>query len=192
MPMNWELEENIRLTTPRLVLRPLTVGDDDAMYALIAHDRDVLRYFIMPYAEERSGFTMERSIEACRAGKKHILALVEKETDEVCGMMLMCSAPNPVFNACEVGYALGRKFQRRGLCAEALKAFTEYLFSKGVHKVFCACIAENTASRRVMEKCGMTYEGSRKDEIFYRGRYWDTDVFYRLAPEHGKPSSVQP
>ena len=38
----------------------------------------------------------------------------------------------------------------------------------------------NIASNRVMEKCGMIYEGTRKDDLYYHDRYWDVMYYYLL------------
>ena len=181
--MSWVYEPELTLLTPRVRLRPLTVDDDQAIFRRIAHDREVLNYFIMDYAEDEARFSMARSIEICNKSRKHILALESRESGEVMGMLLMCSAPDPVFNGCELGLALGREYQRQGFGSEATRAFMDYLFRMGVHKVWAGCISENEASRRTLEKCGMRFEGVRKDEIFYRGRYWDECVYYRLETD---------
>ena len=60
-----------------------------------------------------------------------------------------------------------------------------FLFETGVHKVVACHIVENTASGRVMEKCGMKYEGRKIDDIFHRGRYNDTLNYYIINEGDG-------
>mgnify|MGYP002520461547 CR=1 FL=1 len=45
---------------------------------------------------------------------------------------------------------------------------------------------ENLASRRVMEKCGMTFEGIRRRARFVKGAYVDVGVCAILAEEYSK------
>ena len=67
--------------------------------------------------------------------------------------------------------------------SEALKAMIDLLFASGVHKVNACHIPENIASGRVMEKCGMKYEGRKIDDLFYHGHYWDTLNYYIINEE---------
>ena len=99
-------------------------------------------------------------IEAFRQTRKYILAIVLKESGEVIGNILQCNGTNRYMNTVEVGYAIGKKYWNKGYMSEALKAMIDLLFESGVHKVNACHIPENIASGRVMEKCGMKYEGS--------------------------------
>ena len=56
----------------------------------------------------------------------------------------------------------------RGYATAALSCAIRALFSGGFSRVVCGAFEENTASRRVMEKCGMVRAG-REEAIEYRG-----------------------
>lgn len=59
----------------------------------------------------------------------------------------------------EVGYWLGREFWGKGIATEALKQFLGLITARPLH----AHIAKkNTASRRVLEKCGFIVIGETK------------------------------
>lgn len=59
----------------------------------------------------------------------------------------------------EIGYHVGEKFTRKGYAAEALKAFLPVMMKKfGLGEVLGICVAENTASRKLMERCGFKLE----------------------------------
>ena len=68
----------------------------------------------------------------------------------------------------ELGYVIHPDWQRRGYMTEALIAAIEALFRMGYKTVRAGFFEGNDASRRVMEKSGMTPTG-RSDEIEYRG-----------------------
>ena len=174
--------EKQTLESERLILRPLTIDDQEAIFNNINHDKDVLKCFLDKYCETLEEMNLERTISFCKASKRYLFAIVTKKTNEVIGMMLECSSPNGYMPSVEVGYALGKAHWNKGYGSEALGLFIDFLFSLDIHKVTASCFVENIASRRVMEKTGMVYEGRRKDEIFYHDQFHDCDVFYLLNP----------
>lgn len=68
----------------------------------------------------------------------------------------------------EIGYVVHPEYQGRGYASEAVKAVLGELRETGFRKVSAGYFAENEASRRVMEKCGMK-PVERTDEEEYRG-----------------------
>ncbi len=59
----------------------------------------------------------------------------------------------------EIGYHIGQRFTRKGYACEAVKAFLPAIMRLyGLDHVMGVCVAENLASRRVMEKCGFVKE----------------------------------
>lgn len=68
----------------------------------------------------------------------------------------------PVDEGCEVGYHIGKEYTGRGYATEALTAFlADIMEKKKLAQVWGICVAENVASKKVMEKCGfhLEYEG---------------------------------
>ena len=68
----------------------------------------------------------------------------------------------PVEDGWEIGYHIAKKHTGKGYAAEAVKAFLPVLMKEHhLNRVIGICVAENYASRRVMEKCGFVkqYEG---------------------------------
>ena len=62
----------------------------------------------------------------------------------------------------EIGYHIAKQFTGQGYATEAVKAFLSAMAQKlNIKEVYGICLAENTASIRVLEKCGFTqiYEG---------------------------------
>lgn len=66
----------------------------------------------------------------------------------------------PMENALfEVGYHIAKDYTNKGYATEAMKAFLgEIMQKKQLDKVYGICVAENTASRKVMEKLGFLLE----------------------------------
>lgn len=67
--------------------------------------------------------------------------------------------PSPrIDGGTEVGYALKPPFWGRGYATEMTKAMLEIAFGLGMTRVIGITLASNAASRRVMEKNGMSFE----------------------------------
>ena len=59
----------------------------------------------------------------------------------------------------ELGYRLMRRFWGRGYATEGACALVEKAFTDwGIDRVVAATLVDNTASQRVMEKCGLRFE----------------------------------
>ena len=170
------------IETDRLILRPPEESDAAPVFYRIKHDREVLRYYVDRYLERVEEADLSGMIASCRERGIYCFIMELKSDHTVIGMLNQCSVPNEYFPAMELGYALGKDYWNRGYCTEAMKAVTEFLFTKGVHKITCCHITENTASGRVMQKSGMKYEGIRKSELYYHGKYWDMANYYLLNP----------
>ena len=63
----------------------------------------------------------------------------------------------------EIGYHIAKQFTGHGYATEAVKAFLPAMAKKlNIKEVYGICLAENTASVRVLEKCGFVqvYQGA--------------------------------
>ena len=63
----------------------------------------------------------------------------------------------------EAGWHIGSRYTKKGYATEAVAAFLPVIMRQlGIDRISGICAAENTASRRVMEKCGFIpeYEGN--------------------------------
>ena len=176
-----EFLENTVLEADRLILRPLHLKDKTAIFRNINHDREVLNYFIDTYAEKEEDFPFENMLERFRKNQMYAFAIVLKENDEVIGEIFQCSKPSAVEHTVEIGYAIGRSYWNRGYTSEAMKLMIGFMFEVGIHKVVACHLEGNEASGKVMQKCGMIFEGIRKDAVYYRDRYWDTCNYYILS-----------
>ena len=85
----------------------------------------------------------------------------------------------------EVGYVLSREFWHRGLATEALAVILSFAFHElSLHRVEARFFAGNTASLRVMEKNGMTFEGYWRDALLVKGAYRTVGVCAMLEEEY--------
>ena len=88
-----------------------------------------------------------------------------------------------------LGYFIRPDLWNRGLATEAAMAALDFIFAGNACRVSAACLAENLASRRVLEKCGMRQEGLLKKHTWHDGQWKDCAVYAVLKEEYlgGQP-----
>ena len=84
----------------------------------------------------------------------------------------------------EVGFSVDKGWQGRGFATEALRKVLAYLTeNEGISCVTAWCAAENTGSRRVLEKAGMKLIHTEKDGLVVREKTYDKLIFAYHATE---------
>jgi len=162
------------LETPRLHMRRMLPGDSRDMFEY-AKNPDVTKYLLWEcHSSEKYTRAYLNSVQRFyRKGCFFDWALIYKETGRMIGTCGFASLDEK--NRCgEVGYVVNPAYRGCGIAAEAASRVIEYGFDElGLVRIQARFIAENTASRRVMEKCGMTFEGISRSAIFLKGRFVD-------------------
>jgi ribosomal-protein-alanine N-acetyltransferase len=79
-----------------------------------------------------------------------------------------------------MGYFTYPKYWNNGYVTEASQRILEFAFCENnVYRVVTGCLAENTGSEKVMQKCGMIKEAEHKDWEWHEGKM-KTRLEYRL------------
>ncbi|MCQ2505537.1 MAG: GNAT family N-acetyltransferase, partial [Saccharofermentans sp.] len=91
-------------------------------------------------------------------------------------------------NLAEIEYCIGVAFQGKGYATEAAKAVIAYGFEHiNLHRVQICCRDVNEASRNVILKCGLTYEGTERDYFWRDDHYEGKMIFSILREEFEEP-----
>lgn len=86
----------------------------------------------------------------------------------------------------EIGYWLGQPFWNKGITSDILKSFCNYLFNNYDFNRLTANVFEgNTASEKVLLKCGFQLEGTLKKSVFKWNIFIDQYI-YGLLKENFK------
>jgi RimJ/RimL family protein N-acetyltransferase len=177
---------HVILETPRLLLRQFTEHDVDNLFDLNS-DPEVMRYLTGGRPTPRDvirdeiiPFHLEVYKRFDRLGT---WAAESAATGEFLGWFHLRAGPGADITNVELGYRLRRSTWNKGYATEGSRALISIAFTDlGVERVFADTMTVNTASRRVMEKCGLTlvrttsYEGRDPIEGSEHG-----DVEYALT-----------
>lgn len=106
-----------------------------------------------------------------------------KENDQYIGNVGLINV-NMLHNHADISYYIDTSYRNRGLTTEAAKEMLNLGFGVfGFEKISGLCLTVNPASRRVMEKIGMTYEGTLRNDLLKDGVYYDIDHLSILRDE---------
>jgi [ribosomal protein S5]-alanine N-acetyltransferase len=146
------------IETARLRLRPPCIDDSSAIFREYAQDPDVTRYLVWrPHQSESETVAfLERSENTWNDNNTFPWVIECRESGRLMGMI----EARMTMHGIEIGYVLAKAHWGKGYMTEALQAVIEWGFEEdSVFRVWAYCNVENGASRRVMEKAGMQYEG---------------------------------
>jgi len=150
------------LVTPRLRLRRFTPEDAELLVALDA-DPLVMRYVSRGIATPRNRIVDEilpRWIAGYRPGSCIGYWAAERLGDGRFVGWLHLRPDRFVTEDMELGYRLRRHDWGAGLATEGSIALLDRAFRReGIDTVSARTLERNAASRRVMEKCGLIYDG---------------------------------
>ena len=77
-----------------------------------------------------------------------------------------------------LGYWIGQKVAGQGLGTAAVRAMVAWAFEDlNLHRVEAACVPDNAASRRVLEKAGFQLEGRARAYLKINGAWADHLLF---------------
>ena len=152
------------LETERLILRPFTEDDAQALYAYASH----------PEVGPPAGWKPHESVEESREVIRTIflpsdtLAVVRRADGRLIGSAGFVDRHRTELGTPseEIGYSLARDCWGQGLIPEAVRAIIRHAFTQLDYQALWAAYYDgNRKSKRVMLKCGMTYHLSRIEPV---------------------------
>ena len=171
-----------QIETPRLLLRSWRDEDLDA-YARMCADPEVMRYLPSTLTCEQSEQQIAKFVRHWEERGFGLWAVEIRETGAFAGFVgLQHSEDWPEGeHKTEVGWRLDRSYWGQGLATEGALASLHYGFEDlGLERIISITLPENVASRRVMEKSGLSLRGEARwrgfDVVWYdiSRREWET------------------
>lgn len=180
-----------QIHSERLILEDLTEEDLENIRR-IARNPDVMRYVLvwLENDEQISTFLNRAIDESKRADRMaYVLAARITGSGEFAGLTFLEIDPE-LKSTGEVGVVLLPEYQAYGYGKEILRKYLEFGFrTLSLHRVYGKCDELNSASARMMEQCGLTYEGTIREHVWLRDHWRSTRYYGMLAGEY---DSIQP
>lgn len=161
------------------------MGDYPAWAELRASSRD----FLVPWEplwapDELSRASFRRRIRHymrdLREDVGYALFVFDAGTSDLVGGLTLCNVRRGVTQSCTLGYWVGAEFANRGYMTAAVQAVVPFVFdSLELHRLEAACLPDNTASTRLLERVGFKREGLARRYLRING-VWQDHVLYAL------------
>lgn len=162
------------ISTERLQLRSLSRNDTDAIVEMLTNEEIIQTFMVPDFQSRNEAVKMFDILKQRSVSDAHFVYGVYLN-DRIIGFMNDVDIRGTEI---EIGYVIHPTQKNKGFATEMLSAAIQTLFSMGYSVVSAGAFEENTASRRVMEKCGML-RIAREEDIAYRGGIHHC-IFYEI------------
>jgi ribosomal-protein-alanine N-acetyltransferase len=166
-----------------LYLRPAQGVDYPAWAAL----REASREFLTPWEPSwpaddltRAAFRrrLKRQADEIARDEAYSFLIFEDGSDNLLGGITIGGVRRGVAQAATLGYWIGAPYARRGHMTRAVAAGVAFSFSSlRLHRIEAACIPDNIASARVLERNGFQKEGFARAYLRINGAWRDHLLF---------------
>lgn len=162
-----------------VTLRPLTMADAPRLAGLANNEKVSINLrdgFPNPYTLADA----ERFIGMClKHDPAQVLAI--EFNGEYAGNIGLYPGEDVYRKSAEIGYFIGEPYWGRGIMTRAVILMVEYGFRNfDIVRIHTGVFEYNTASQRVLEKCGFKKEGVFEKSVYKNNRLWD-EVRYALV-----------
>ena len=162
------------------------------MYGDWASDEEVTRYLLWTAhkSQEETESLLKSWIEDYKNAAAYLWCIEWKETAEPIGSIGVTKMIEQA-QLVELGYFISRRYWHQGIATEAVQAVMDFFFDEvGVNRVESRHDPRNPYSGKVMEACGMRYEGTRIEADFNNSGICD-EVLYGLTRKQRAEAQVR-
>jgi [ribosomal protein S5]-alanine N-acetyltransferase len=173
-----------------VTLRAPQSGDYAEWSALRERSRD----FLVPWEPTwppddltRSAFRrrLKRYAEDQRSDAAYAFLIFRNDDNAMVGGLTLANIRRGVAQAGSIGYWVGAPFTKKGYMTAAVRALIPYSFAAlRLHRLEAACIPNNAASIRLLEKTGFTREGYARGYLCINGVWQDHLLYGRVKADN--------
>lgn len=173
-----------KLETKRLLLRPFLLADAPEVNVL-AGNYEVYKTTLNvphPYSEEMAvAWISEHDHDLVLRNLYH-WAVINRDTGKLMGCISLGFNTKRIL--AEIGYWFGEPYWNQGFGTEASVCVIRFGFETlGLNRIYGRFFANNPASGKIMEKCGMKFEGRLRDDQIKDGAFIDVNYYGILREE---------
>lgn len=176
-----------------LVIRPPLVSD----YSAWAELRALSRAHLTPWEPvwARDDLTRQMYRRRLRAYARDVREdvsyayfITDARSEALVGGITLSNVRRGSSQTCALGYWIGKPYAGQGRMTEAVYALLPFAYRVlRLHRVEAACMPNNFASMRVLEKNGFVREGLARQYLKINGVWEDHVLFASLSPEPDTP-----
>jgi [ribosomal protein S5]-alanine N-acetyltransferase len=173
-----------QIETKRLILRKLTMDDIDDIYEYACLP-DMTTYLIWhPHKGKQESADFVKFTWGQLQEQISIIWGIElKEEKKIIGTIDLRKW-NTVDRCGDTGYGIAPKYWSRGITSEALDSVINFGFGfLLLNRIEAHCEEANKGSWKVMEKCGMKFEGVLREKVFIKDRFRTMKMYSILRNE---------
>lgn len=182
--------ESLTLTTERLIMRPFTPEDTEAVYAA-CQDPDIQRWTVVPSPYTRADaelFTGELCPSGWQDDTMYNFAVVLRDGGQLVGALGVNRRVLP--GTYEVGYWTAKEHRGSGYMTEAVRAAARWAFTAlAADRFEWRAEIGNTPSRAVALRAGFRMEGEQRSALLNKGVLYDTWNGALLPADLGLPGT---
>ena len=175
----------MNLYSDNLILRLFAI-DDAKRVRELAGDYDIAKttlHIPYPYPEDAAETWIKRTHEAAEKGSLYAFAVVRELDSELLGAISLGIVPE--YKRAELAYWMGKPYWGHGYTTEAASRLVKFGFEElDLNRIYAFAFSTNPASSRVMQKIGMTYEGTLVQHVRKRDEYYDLVAYGILIQIH--------
>ena len=181
-----EHKGTVTLETKRLILRRFTTDDAEAMNKNWASDSDVTKYLSWkPHKNvAESRVILQSWIEMYKNLNNYSWAIVIKDANEVIGSIATVDKRDDI-SMVHIGYCIGKNWWHQGYTSEALAELVRFFFEEvGINRIEARHDPRNPNSGKVMMKCGLKYEGIKRQGDINNQGICDSVYYAMIAADY--------
>jgi len=177
----------VRIETERLILRRFVPEDVEAAFRNWESDEQVTKFLRWPAHREiaTSRKVLGEWIEQYEKKDFYQWAItIKEEGNEPIGTISVVDI-NERLDMVHIGYCIGSKWWHRGITSEAFAGIIPFFFEEvKVNRIEALHDPNNPNSGKVMEKCGLKYEGTLRQADYNNQGIVDACMYSLLAEEY--------
>ena len=171
----------MELILEKSTIRSYRWGDEES---LVLHGnnykiwRNLRNLFPYPYTKDMAKYWLE--IVTAEDPETNFAIAID---DQVVGAIGLKLEGDIFYRTAEIGYWLGEEFWGRGIMPEAVRALTEWGFTKfDLARIYAGVFEYNQSSMRVLEKAGYHFEARLRKHVTKEGKTFD-EMIYAIIRE---------
>lgn len=165
----------------KVILREFELKDAEQLYNNWGKDEEVSKYMLWKNYKSIDDAinSINYYIECYKKDDPFKQYAIEYEGNVVGSINIVTSKKHKTG---EIAYCLSKKYWRNGIMSEAIKLLTNYYFENfDLVRISAEVIEPNTASRKLLEKCGFELEGILRKKYFCKTNKHEDVYVYAIV-----------